>query len=181
MPDRNDRWSDLLRRAMRGDSAAYGTFLADITPVIRGIVRARTRGAEDVEDIVQEVLLAVHAKRHTWREEDPVTPWLYAIARYKAIDALRKRGRDTGQVPIDDLADILPDDTGETTAARDLGQLLDQIDARSAGIVRSVGIEGRSAAEVGADLKISEGAVRVAYHRALVRLKDLAGADNEQS
>ena len=74
MTDRNSRWSDLLRRGMRGDSAAYGAFLADITPVIRGIVRARTGGAEDGEDVVQEVLLAVHAKRHTWREDEPVTP-----------------------------------------------------------------------------------------------------------
>lgn len=177
MPDRNDRWSDLLRRAMRGDSAAYAAFLGDIAPVIRGIVRARTRGAEDAEDIVQEVLLAVHAKRHTWREDEPVTPWLYAIARYKAVDALRKRGRDVGQVPIDDLAEILPEETGETTAARDLAVMLDRIDSRSAGIVRAVGIEGRSATEVGADLGMSEGAVRVAYHRAMVRLKDMADAE----
>ena len=176
MPDRNDRWSDLLRRAMRGDGAAYATFLSEIAPVIRGIVRARTRGAEDGEDIVQEVLLAVHAKRHTWREDEPVTPWLYAIARYKAADAGRRRGRQGTQVQIDDLAEVLPEETGEATAARDLSVLLDRIDARSSGIVRAVGVEGQSAAEVAARLGMSEGAVRVAYHRALMRLKDLAGS-----
>ncbi|WP_375175218.1 sigma-70 family RNA polymerase sigma factor [Pseudooceanicola sp.] len=177
MTDRNDRWSDLLRRGMRGDGAAYGAFLAEITPVLRGIVRARTGGAEDGEDIVQEVLLAVHSKRHTWREDEPVTPWLYAIARYKAADAGRRRGRQGPQVPIDDLADVLPEEAGETTAARDLAVLLDRIDDRAARIVRAVGIEGRSAGEIGVELNMSEGAVRVAYHRAMVRLKDLAETD----
>jgi RNA polymerase sigma-70 factor (ECF subfamily) len=103
-----------------------------------------------------------------------VTPWLYAIARYKAADAGRRRGRGGPQVPLDDVEDILPEETGETTSARDLAVLLDKIDERSARIVRAVGIEGRSAAEVSAVLKMSEGAVRVAYHRAMVRLKELA-------
>lgn len=177
MSDRNDRWSDLLRRAMRGDTVAYAAFLAEITPVVRGIVRSRTRGAEDGEDVVQEVLLAIHSKRHTWRKEDPVTPWLYAIARYKSADAGRRRGKHGGQVPLDDIEEILPVEVGDATAARDLAVMLDRIDDRSAQIVRAVGLEGQSAAEVGATLNMNEGAVRVAYHRAMIKLKDLAETD----
>ena len=179
MSDRNDRWSDLLRRAMRGDNVAYGQFLSDIAPVIRSIVRARTGGAEDAEDIVQEVLLAVHAKRHTWRDGEPLTPWLYAIARYKAADAGRRRGRQGTHVALDDVEDILPEEAGDHTAARDLSVLLDRIDARAAQIVRAVGLEGQSAAEVGAQMGMNEGAVRVAYHRAMVKLKDLAEAGDD--
>ncbi|GGE34190.1 RNA polymerase sigma factor [Primorskyibacter flagellatus] len=181
MPDRNQHWSDLLRRANRGDGAAYAAFLAEVAPVVRTICRQRSGGAEDVEDIVQEVLLAVHAKRHTWREADPVTPWLYAIARYKTADAGRRRRGQGGQVPIETVAEVLPEETGDTTAARDLAQLLGRIDTHSAGIVRSVGIEGQSAGEVGARLGMTEGAVRVAYHRALVKLKDLAGAEADRA
>ncbi|MGR3454632.1 sigma-70 family RNA polymerase sigma factor [Pseudooceanicola sp.] len=177
MPDRNDRWGDLLRRANRGDRAAYAAFLTECAPVIRNIVRARAGGADEVEDVVQEVLLAVHAKRHTWREADPVTPWLYAIARYKTVD-LHRRRRGGAPVPIDDLAGSLPDDrAGDLTAARDLAGMLDRIDPRAAGIVRAVGLEGESAGEVGARLGMSEGAVRVAYHRAMQRLKELAEAE----
>lgn len=179
--DRNDRWGDLLRRANRGDAAAYGQFLTECAPVIRNVVRARSSGAlEEVEDIVQEVLLAIHAKRHTWREAEPVTPWLYAIARYKAADAGRsRRSRAHVAVPVEDMADLLPDEaSGDPSAARDLAQLLDRIDDRSAAIVRSVGITGESAGEVGARLGMSEGAVRVAYHRAMVRLKELAETED---
>ncbi|MGI3170504.1 sigma-70 family RNA polymerase sigma factor [Pseudooceanicola sp. C21-150M6] len=178
MPDRNDRWSDLLRRGLRGEGPAYAAFLSEIAPVLRSIVRARTGGSEDTEDILQEVLLAVHAKRHTWREEDPVTPWLYAIARYKAADALRRRGRTVPQVPIDDLVEVLPEEGGETTAARDLRVLLGKIDQRSAQIVQALGLEGQSAGEIGAELGMNEGAVRVAYHRAMLRLKDLAMSED---
>ncbi|WP_172293546.1 sigma-70 family RNA polymerase sigma factor [Pseudoruegeria sp. HB172150] len=178
MTDRNDRWGDLLRRANRGEAAAYARFLTEAAPVIRNIVRGRAGMDAGTEDIVQEVLLAIHAKRHTWRESDPVTPWLYAIARYKTADAFRSRKRGGTQVPLEDLAEQLADDgSGDPTAARDLARLLDEIDDRSASIVRAVGIEGESAGEVGARLGMSEGAVRVAYHRALARLRKLAGTE----
>ncbi|MBT9382725.1 sigma-70 family RNA polymerase sigma factor [Pseudooceanicola sp. CBS1P-1] len=175
MTDRNMHWGELLRRARRGDGAAYARFLSEVTPAIRTVVRARARGDEAaVEDIVQEVLLGLHAKRHTWNEDAPVTPWLYAIARYKAADALRAR-RLRRTDPLEDHAEGLVDDTlGDPTAARDLGRLLEGIDTRSAGIVRSLGVEGESAGEVGARLGLSEGAVRVAYHRAMTRLRRIA-------
>lgn len=184
MDDRNQRWSDLLRRANRGDRAAYTAFLREIVPVLRGVVGARASGMrEDAEDIVQEVLMAVHQKRHTWRESDPVTPWLYAIARYKAADAWRRRGITAApSTPVDELADVLPAEGGEEPmAGRDLARLLSRIDERSATIVRAVGLEGASAGEVGERLGMTQGAVRVAYHRAMQRLtrlsRDEGGAD----
>lgn len=182
MTDREDRWSDMLRRANRGDGAAYAAFLGECAPVLRAIVRARGAGlAGEVEDVVQEVLMAIHAKRHTWREAEPVTPWLYAIARYKTADAGRRRGA-AAPVPLDDLVDVLPDEaSGDVTAPRDLGRLLAGIDGRSAQIVRAVGIEGETAAEVGARLDMTEGAVRVAYHRAMVQLKRLAGTPDKRT
>lgn len=173
MSDRDVRWADLLRRANDGDSAAYAAFLNEATPVIRRIVSVRGVPGE-MEDIVQEVLLALHAKRHTWRPEAPVAPWLYAIARYKATDGWRRR-RATA-VPIDDLADVLAAEPApDATAGRDLGRLLAGLDARSAGIVRSVAVDGESAVEVGARLGMQEGAVRVALHRAMARLRAMAG------
>ena len=63
---------------------AYARFLHAVTPVLRGILRSRGRALEAAahEDVLQEVLLAIHDKRHTWREDAPLLPWLYAIARF---------------------------------------------------------------------------------------------------
>ncbi|WP_417725495.1 sigma-70 family RNA polymerase sigma factor [Salipiger sp.] len=181
MSDRNARWGDLLSRALAGDGVAYATFLTETSEVIRRVVRARSPGgAEDIEDIVQEVLLAVHTKRHTWRRGEPVSPWLWAITRYKTTDAFRRR-KWRATLPIEDFAEILPEDgAGDITAPRDLERLLGGIDARSARIVRAVGLDGESAGDVGARLGMSEGAVRVAYHRAMTRLKQLAEMDGTE-
>ena len=175
MTNRETEWSALLQAADAGDGRAYARFLHAITPVLRGIVRARGRNLApaDHEDILQEVLLAIHAKRHTRDAAAPVLPWLYAIARHKVVDAFRRRGTAV-HLPIEDFTEILEAVAGpEPLAARDAERMLAQIDARSAEIVRAVSLEGEEAGAVGARLSMSEGAVRVAFHRAMKRLAAL--------
>lgn len=170
--ERTAEWSDLLRAANRGDGRAYAAFLHAVAPVVRGIVRARGSGLGEAagEDVVQEVLMAVHAKRHTWREDEPVQPWLYAITRYKVIDAFRRRGRGV-DVPIEDFAEVLPAEPGpDPTEAADLARVIDALDPRAAAIVRAIGVEGASVRETGVRLGMTETAVRVALHRAMKRL-----------
>src|ERR1700753_1382408 len=86
-----------MRSAIAGDSAAYHRLLKSVTPVLRAAARrGLARAGQPVdqsEDIVQDILLAVHLKRHTWDANAPFAPWLFAIARNKLIDALRRRGR----------------------------------------------------------------------------------------
>lgn len=172
MPDPIDQWDPLLLAANAGDSRAYARFLQMVTPVLRGVVRARSGslGEAACEDILQEVLLAVHLKRHTWRPDTPVRPWLYAIARYKVVDAFRARGRRI-DLPIEDFTDVLaaPPQTDPTDAS-DMARMIGMLDQRSAEIVRKIGLEGASIAETGAALVMKEGAVRVALHRALKQL-----------
>ncbi|MBP9183468.1 MAG: sigma-70 family RNA polymerase sigma factor [Fuscovulum sp.] len=170
-----DDWEHLLKAGMAGDARSYRSFLLAITPVVRGIVRARGRtlDAAMCEDVVQEVLLAIHAKRHTWRQDAPVRPWVYAIARHKVVDAFRARGSAI-DLPVEDFADILPADPGEDpTERRDMEKLIGMLDDRAAGIVRMIGLDGFSTAETGARLGMTEGAVRVALHRALKALAAL--------
>src|SRR5690606_19660207 len=86
--------------ALDGDERAYADFLRRAAALVRRMVRQRTnRGGPDPEDIVQETLLAVHFKRHTWKRDAAVGPWLSAIARYKMIDAFRRKGRSL-EVPV---------------------------------------------------------------------------------
>lgn len=168
---------DLFRAANRGDQRAYAAFLRAVGPMVRGIARARAGGLGDdvVEDIVQETLLAIHRKRHTWRQDLPVRPWLYAIVRYKVVDAFRARGRRV-EVPVDDLADVLPAEAApDPTERSDAERVIGQLDPRAARIVRAIGFEGASIAETSRALHMTETAVRVALHRGLKKLAQLRG------
>lgn len=172
MTDVIDDLGHLLRAANAGDSRAYARFLQTVTPILRGIVRARSGdlGEATCEDILQDVLLAIHLKRHTWLPEAPVRPWLYAIARYKVVDAFRARGRRI-VLPIEDFAEVLSaDPVVDPTEATDMARMIDLLDSRSANIVRKIGLEGASIAETGTALNMTVGAVRVALHRALKQL-----------
>jgi RNA polymerase sigma-70 factor (ECF subfamily) len=169
-------WDALMRAALAGDGAAYARFLRAVSPVLRGVVRARgmaALGETTCEDIVQEVLLAIHLKRQTWRPEDPIRPWLYAIARHKVADAFRARGSRV-TVPVEDFADLLaaPPDA-DPTVASDMDRMIGLLDARAADIVRGIGMNGDSIAETGTRLGMTEVAVRVALHRALKKLAAL--------
>jgi RNA polymerase sigma-70 factor (ECF subfamily) len=170
-----DDWGSLLALANTGDSRAYAAFLRTITPVLRGVVRAKAGGLGEAvcEDVLQEVLLAVHLKRHTWQEGAPVRPWLYAIARYKVVDAFRARGGRV-EVPIEDFDEVFAAEAGpDPTEAADMAKMIGLLDDRSGRIVRMIGIEGASTAEAGQALNMTEGAVRVALHRAFKTLASL--------
>jgi RNA polymerase sigma-70 factor (ECF subfamily) len=170
-----DDWGSLLALANTGDSRAYATFLRTITPVLRGVVRAKGGGLGEAvcEDVLQEVLLAVHLKRHTWQEGAPVRPWLYAIARYKVVDAFRARGGRV-EVPIEDFDEVFAAEAGpDPTEAADMAKMIGLLDDRSGRIVRMIGIDGASTAEAGQALNMTEGAVRVALHRAFKTLASL--------
>lgn len=164
-----------MKAANRGDQASYARLLRGVTPVVRGIVRARggAMGPEACEDIVQEVLLTIHLKRQTWREDAPFRPWLYAVTRHKVIDAFRSRGKRI-DLPVDDYAEVLAAPEGpDPFESRDMERVIDQLEPRAAEIVRAIGIDGVSAADIGTRLGMTEGAVRVALHRALKAVAQL--------
>lgn len=176
-----DPWAKLLLAANAGDGQAYARFLHAVTPVIRGIVRARGRSfpPDQHEDIVQDVLLGLHLKRHTWRPDHPVRPWVYAIARYKVIDAFRRRGTSI-HLPIEDFTDVLEAlaDADPLTARddkREVERLIGHLDPRSAEIVRAVELHEESQAAVGERLQMTPANLRVTLHRAMKKLAAIAG------
>jgi RNA polymerase sigma-70 factor (ECF subfamily) len=183
MPTRNGgeareaTWTAWMRSAVDGDQAAYRRLLEALTPVVRsatarGFARAGL-GTSDVEDVVQETLLAIHLKRHTWDTSQPLMPWVVTIARNKLIDAMRRRGRRS-DLPVDDFAEVLAAPAErDPTEATDIDRLLGGLGDRQRDIVRSITVEEKSIAETASRLMMSEGAVRVALHRGLKALAAL--------
>lgn len=163
-----------MRRAIQGDEAAYRLFLTAVTPHLRGMALRRCgqfgAPASEAEDVVQEVLLAVHLKRGTWDPARPLGPWLSAIVRNKLIDSLRRRGRQA-DVPVEDVIETMAaEDTGAATDRLDAERVLGRLRDPQRDIVRSISLEGRGVRETAERLRMSDGAVRVALHRALKAL-----------
>lgn len=160
----------LMREALGGDDAAYADFLRQAAALIRRAVARKLRQSwpDGVEDVVQETLLAVHLKRQSWRKEEPILPWLFAIARYKAVDACRRRGFRL-HLPVEDLAEVLagPDQVKEIEDAQHIDHAVASLSGGQQRVVRSIAIEGRSIQETAQVLSMKEGAVRVAFHRGL--------------
>ena len=174
MREGEDEWTGLMRLAISGDSAAYHRLLKAVTPVLRaGARRGLARAGQPVdqsEDVVQDILLAVHLKRHTWDVNAPFAPWLFAIARNKLIDTLRRRGRRVF-VNIDDFAESIPDaPAAETASANEIANLLQTLPPRQRDVLQSIAVESTSIRDTAAKFAMSEGAVRVALHRALTSL-----------
>lgn len=171
-----------MRAATAGDEPAYRTLLEDLSRLLRGAVRRGFAGVgvarDDVEDVVQDTLLAIHLKRHTWDPAMPLGPWVLAIARNKMIDDLRRRGRRP-EIPIDlTQFDIEGDDQQASIDAQDVARILNGLSDRNRDIVQSISIDGHSARDVADRLGMTEVAVRVALHRSL---KALANSYQEKS
>lgn len=183
MSQRSDEdLAGLMRRANLGDQIAYRHLLERVAILMRSSVRTwldrNSAVTGDVEDIVQEALLAVHTKRHTWDTTQPLEPWVRAIVRYKFIDHLRRRGRRVF-VPIDDVSETLPSEPARSDSAQgDRERLLARLTDRQRYIVEAMTIQGLTAREVGTELDMAEGAVRVALHRALKTIARSAQGDD---
>ena len=172
---REAQWRTWMAAGLAGDAVAYRALLEDIARRLRaGLARRFDHGLPELEDIVQESLLAIHLKRHTWVHTELVGPWVAAIARHKAIDALRRRGR-RAELPLDDLDFVDPQSAGDAAAgdAHDVSSLLGQLGERQRAIVQAVSLEGLSTREAATRLSMSEGALRVALHRSLRKLAAL--------
>jgi RNA polymerase sigma-70 factor, ECF subfamily len=178
--DRETEWAAWMRQGMDGDELSYRQLLESLGRQLRVTVRYRFAragmGNSDVEDVVQETLLAIHLKRHTWDREARFGPWLAAITRHKLIDVLRRRGRQVA-VPLDDVEQSLFQHTEEEGASEDVHRILGRLTVRQRAIVQLVSIEGQSFKQAAVRLQMSEVAVRVALHRTLKTLAAIYRAD----
>ena len=175
----------LMLATQHGDAAAYRALLAKLVPRLRAYYKRRTmgagRGAEEAEDLVQETLLAVHLKRHTYDPDALFTPWLHAIARYKLIDHLRSNKMSRMDMPIDDHQDLMAaDDHAATEGTHDMAKLLSRLPRKTRQAIEAVKLEGQSVAETAARYGMSESNVKISIHRGLKALASFIGRDRDE-
>jgi RNA polymerase sigma-70 factor (ECF subfamily) len=162
------RLKALMLRGLGGDASAHAMLLSVMSGYLRGYFARRLgAGAADVEDLVQETLLALHLKRETYDRTQPFTPWAYALARYKLLDHFRRQGvRKT--VPLEDAGDLFAVENPEEGAVRrDVGKLLSVLPAKQRRLVEDVKLKGLSMEEAAIQADMSVTAVKVSVHRGM--------------
>jgi RNA polymerase sigma-70 factor, ECF subfamily len=156
-----------------GDSGAYNGCLKALAGYLRSFFRKKLqRVPDDIEDLVQETLIAIHNQRHTYDPNQPFTAWAYAIARYKLIDRYRQFTRhDAHNDTLDEFHELtIGHDDDAHEARRDVAKLLDTLPEKQRVPIQLVKLEGLSVAEAAAKIGQSESAIKVNVHRGLKAL-----------
>ncbi len=164
---------ELLVKGIDGDASAYHGFLKALSAHLRAYFRKRLfQRPDDIEDLVQETLLAVHNQRHTYQADQPLTAWVHAIARYKLVDLLRaRRSSEAFTEPLDDELEVFAaSDTDAADARRDLDKLLAELPEHHRLPIMHIKLEGLSVAEAAQRTGMSESAIKVGVHRGLKAL-----------
>jgi RNA polymerase sigma-70 factor (ECF subfamily) len=154
---------------LTGDSAAHGALLRAIVPMLRSFLRRRIGDSHMIEDLVQEVLIAVHDKRATYDPSRPFGGWMYAIARYKMIDHFRRQGRECPLAGLEDLLSA-PETADCGDDGRDVERLLASISPKQAAAIRATHLEGLSVAQAAERHQLSPSDIKVSVHRGLKAL-----------
>ncbi len=165
-----------MAAAQEGNGGAYRRLLNEIAPWLRRYF-ARRLPAGEVDDTVQETLLAVHRRRHTFDPRQPFPPWLAAIAKRKWIDQLRALKRR----PAEDVPDNLSvsDHESAVTSASVLASLVEHLKPAQAQVLMLVKLQGYSIEEASHETGQSVSAVKVNIHRGLARLTTLIAENDD--
>lgn len=173
----------LMLASLEGDAAAHRALLGRLSGHLRAYFRGKLvragRSVSDAEDLVQEAVLAIHLKRHTYDPGEPLTPWVHAIARFKLIDFLRRTRRSTTELPIDAAEDVTAgDDRSDAESSMDVTRLMGLLPEKMRCSIVAVKLDGRSVAEAAASCGVSESLVKINVHRGLKRLAALMAKES---
>ena len=165
----------LMLASLDGDAASHRSLLDRLSRRLRAYYKAKLvavgRGIAEAEDLVQEAILAIHLKRHTYDSREPFTPWVHAIARYKLIDFLRRNRVSLAQVPIDEADEVMArDDNANADSTHDIRRLLQRLPGGMQCAIKAVKLDGMSVAEAARRCGLSESGVKVNIHRGLKAL-----------
>lgn len=158
--------------AQGGDGAAFSQLLQSLQRPLERFIAGRLtrlgRNGSEAEDILQEVLIAIHKHRHTYDPAQRFTPWAYAIARYKLMDHMRRSRAAMAALPLETAGEIAAEDfLGALESRIDTERMLAVLSDQSRRAIKEVKLDGLSIAESAQGHGISESAIKVRIHRGL--------------
>ena len=183
--DDHPEWSPWMAAAQDGDADAYRRLLHGITPLLRRVAARRLYGASaaDVEDVVQDVLLSLHAVRHTYDPARPFVPWLMAIERHRLGDWIRRSRRRASEIAVNSLEETFADQAANTEDeeafdGREIHAAVAGLPKAQRTAIELLKLNEMSLKEAAARTGMTETALKVATHRGMKTLRRLFGKDS---
>lgn len=173
--ERGERWRAWMVAAQRGEQGPYERLLREVLPYLRSLVRARVRDPAATEDVVQNLLLAIHRARHTYRPERPFLPWLRAVARNAVVDHhrawSRRLHREVSYEENEPVVEAPEPSSLDAPLSPSMERALGELPASQREAVELLHVEGLTVAEAAERVGITPGALKVRAHRGYKRLR----------
>jgi RNA polymerase sigma factor (sigma-70 family) len=180
---RDTDWAILMAHAQDGDRSAYQRLLREVTPYLRSLAARRHREPSDIEDAVQDILLTVHAIRHTFDPTRPFGPWLVTIANRRFIDRLRRQGRrrdrETPLTPEHETFSEPQANLEERSDRHQLAKAIDELPPMQRKAVQLLKLKEMSLIEASTASGMSIASLKVNVHRAVKSLRKILGDRSE--
>lgn len=169
----------LMQAAQAGDASAYARLLKEITPRLHAMVRRQRQflPTEDIEDLVQDVLISLHAVRATYDPSRPFMPWLIAITRNRLADAARRYTRqkvhetNVEEYPVTFSEEATNKDSELYRDPEALKQAIEALPQGQREAVEMLKLREMSLKEAAIASGTSVGALKVSVHRAMNALR----------
>jgi RNA polymerase sigma-70 factor (ECF subfamily) len=161
-----------MSRYQSGDGEAVEILVRRLSPALWRYLSSPFLTTTDTEDLLQDCWMRIHRARHTYRPDEPLLPWIYAIARHARLDAYRSRRRREAK---ETLTGVPPDRPDRAAAAGTDGfaELLEKLPERQREVLIMLKVSGMTVDEVARATASTPGAVKQTAHRAYVRLREL--------
>jgi RNA polymerase sigma-70 factor (ECF subfamily) len=165
----------LMSGYQQADEGAAKALIERISPMLLRYFLVQASNRRFAEDLLQETWMRVHKARHTYRKDEPVLPWIFAIARHTGLDIYRKARRvEMRETQVDIMPDPpAPPVVEDVRGSLDMAAILGHLPESQREVIVMLKISGMTIEEVARATSSSEGSVKQKAHRAYRKLRDV--------
>lgn len=165
----------LMLMTQAGDSLSYRNLMLSLSEFLKNYLRRRIFEKNDIEEVIQEILLALHKSKHTYDSDKPFMGWFMSIVEHKITDYIRVKQKQNSQLNLESLAQVFQDAQVDSDLKLDIESALNNLSQNEKAVITQLKVNGYSVAEVALALGLSESNVKVIAHRAYNQLKKQFG------
>lgn len=165
----------LMSKAQEGDGTSYTELLQGLSLFLKNYLRKRIFAQSEIDEVTQEILLAVHKSLHTYNSEKSFMGWFLAIAEYKIVDYIRGLKKHSSSVDLDSISNFFATSSSDADLKIDIEKAINSLNSREKSVLTLIKVDGQSIDEVAKRLNLTEANVKVIAHRAYLNFRTYLG------